>query len=753
MTLPSGVAINFDYDSRERLTSRSTTTGELTTLTYNNDDSVQTMQDATGTTTYSYDSSGALSRIDYPTGASVQYVRNLLGQVTSITAKATATGPSYVTQYGYDVVGNLISILDPLNGQTTLEYDAVNRLTKRTLPNGVITDYTYNDRDQLLSITHRNASGLVLASVQYVRAGVGEPTKIIREDGSYVMLGYDNARRLTSEAYYDAANTLLETVTYQYDAAGNRTVRTDGTGTHTSTLQPGYKLTSVDGPGSNDQSFAFDADGRVSTITRDGQTQTLAYDSEDHLRSVQNQTTGQNVNYTFDGAGRRVKVQDSTGEKRLVTAPTLAGLDSPYLVADAAGSLLAGYVYADEHPLLRFGPDGARYYLGDDMGSVIGLADASGQSLAKFLYDGFGNLRQATGSGSSLPTNTAGDFRFQGAWLETGAGLYYFRAREYDPRTGRFLSRDAADPDLLEPESFHPYAFGYSNPFVYRDPTGLWSLIGVGVVINGQNLIRAMKAAAVNAARAYITDQVKGFVGGFIASKLFSFVPGATALINAFDILGDAFEAGRRFGTLVERTFCDALKDWLPNSLYFEPAVFENNPGTRPYATIRPGSSTARFVEPGDYYNGDFVLDGLNCDHPDVGKERSEDYWASRTNKFIKHQPKPDFAVVNKRPTLNRKLSVWVIGDFKVSISRAYDQYIHSTHVEDKKQWRALMDVATSKGFHFSAILALVNSTKKGMKISTELMDLALKKKAATEHAVFLFTFAALPLRRRGVYD
>ena len=79
--------------------------------------------------------------------------------------------------------------------------------------------------------------------------------------------------------------------------------------------------------------------------------------------------------------------------------------------------------------------------------------------------------------GEALPeVNLGGDSRFQGMWKDAGTGLYYVRARYYDARTGRFLSRDPAEGSLETPESFVPYVFANGNPYVFRDPTGLTSI-------------------------------------------------------------------------------------------------------------------------------------------------------------------------------------------------------------------------------------------------------------------------------------
>ena len=176
-------------------------------------------------------------------------------------------------------------MVDPLGGTTTLEYDAGDRLTRRTLPNGVVTEVTYDLRDQILSMIHRGPDGTVLASVAYDRAPGGEPRRITREDGSTVDLSYDAALRLTGEEHRDTQGAAVETLSYTYDAAGNRLSRTDGAGSRTYTYLPGYRLAASSSP-AGDESYVHDADGRVREITREGDTWELAWDEDDRLSAV-----------------------------------------------------------------------------------------------------------------------------------------------------------------------------------------------------------------------------------------------------------------------------------------------------------------------------------------------------------------------------------------------------------------------------------------------------------------------------------
>ena len=106
-----------------------------------------------------------------------------------------------------------------------------------------------------------------------------------------------------------------------------------------------------------------------------------------------------------------------------------------------------------------------------DATAVITVTGSSGSPVTSgtIAYDSFGNVRAASGALAALPAG--GDFRFHAMWLQDDA-LYYVRARTYDPRVGRFASRDPADGRRARPGSFSPHTFSNDNPYVYRDPSG-----------------------------------------------------------------------------------------------------------------------------------------------------------------------------------------------------------------------------------------------------------------------------------------
>ena len=55
-------------------------------------------------------------------------------------------------------------------------------------------------------------------------------------------------------------------------------------------------------------------------------------------------------------------------------------------------------------------------------------------------------------------------------------GMYFMRARYYDPATGRFISKDPVEGNLVSPQSQNGYNYANGNPINLSDPLGLWTI-------------------------------------------------------------------------------------------------------------------------------------------------------------------------------------------------------------------------------------------------------------------------------------
>ena len=159
--------------------------------------------------------------------------------------------------------------------------------------------------------------------------------------------------------------------------------------------------------------------------------------------------------FAYDGLGRRVG--KSVGAQ--ATAYQYDGLNRiAEISAGGTTALLPGAL--DEY-FLRTDGTGSVVPLADDLGSVLGLVNVSGQLSTTYWYDPYGGMSTTGGSANSST--------FTGRESD-GTGLLFFRARYYNSILGRFISEDplgTASGDL----NFYRYAGG--NPLSFTDSLGL----------------------------------------------------------------------------------------------------------------------------------------------------------------------------------------------------------------------------------------------------------------------------------------
>jgi RHS repeat-associated protein len=122
----------------------------------------------------------------------------------------------------------------------------------------------------------------------------------------------------------------------------------------------------------------------------------------------------------------------------------------------------------------------ASFYGYDGGGSVRQLTNSASTVTDSYEYDAFGNEFTVSGS-------TPNEFMYWGEQFDSDLGLYYLRARYYNPLTGRFMSRDPNDPQIivpaqynpiesnrkpLDPKKLHTYLYAEGAPVNFIDPRG-----------------------------------------------------------------------------------------------------------------------------------------------------------------------------------------------------------------------------------------------------------------------------------------
>ena len=105
------------------------------------------------------------------------------------------------------------------------------------------------------------------------------------------------------------------------------------------------------------------------------------------------------------------------------------------------------------------------FYGYDGGGSIRQLTNASTAITDTYNYDAFGNLLNSTGT-------TPNNYLYRGEQYDSDLGLYYLRARYYNPQTGRFLSRDPENGNPTDPATLHKYLYAGGDPTNRVDPSG-----------------------------------------------------------------------------------------------------------------------------------------------------------------------------------------------------------------------------------------------------------------------------------------
>jgi len=526
-TDPNGRSVRTTYDPATLLPLRIKIPGNSTYNTtykfaYNAVGALVTQYDFGDTTkadTLKYDAAGNLRVLKSRKGGadSVVMAYDLAGRLVTRVATSVAdtfrydntnglwqvaTNANAYDSLAFNAAGRLVSSIERLNGATftgTFVYDTAGRLSWRTIKGSSYTDSvaaTYDASGGFLSTIC--TAGLCMS---YNRP-FGDPALVSSERiaGPSVWLktfhynndhapdsvdftpsslrppfatayAYDSLGRVTTRSRlfdatvprrkygYDVRGALTSVqdsvggqwvtqASFTYDSAGNRT-------DNGATLGPGNHLQAFGG-----YSLTYDANGSTLTKIGNGRNWAYVWDGLGRLSQVWDGAVQVAV-FGYDALGRRVvKYPGAGATQRYVHDGGQVLLD-----LNAGNTVTAEYGWepgVDQLWLMKTAAWKGVTITDPQLGTVMGLAkDSAGVLLKNYPESIWGDV--------SVDTGTVVRFRTAGAELDQETGLYYMRARYYDPQLGRFLSEDP----LGIAGGMNLYPYGGNDPINTRDPSGL----------------------------------------------------------------------------------------------------------------------------------------------------------------------------------------------------------------------------------------------------------------------------------------
>lgn|GEM_PF-1414165 len=316
-------------------------------------------------------------------------------------------------EYGYDPAGNLQTVSSPTDGSyvTYSSLDAMGHPHDALYGNGAVSHSDYN------GITKR-LEGLKVDTFVPPSA-----TLVHLLDNNY---DYDNKGNI--KTITDKLNKPIPPSSFTSDSY---------------TTAPGHAHAIT--PTDSSRVFHYDPNGNLDSY---GQ-RTIIYDYDNMPATINN-----NVTFTYDGSGTRVKKVGQYG--------VTIYFDKLYVCTN---DYCDKHIYADDGLIAIKTAAQTFYHHRDHQGSTAAVTRMDGTPAKSFAYDPFGG----TPPDVSPPYL---DYKYTGQEQDRETGLYNYGARLYDPDLGRFLTPDSIVPDPEDPQSLNRFSYVRNNPINSVDPTG-----------------------------------------------------------------------------------------------------------------------------------------------------------------------------------------------------------------------------------------------------------------------------------------
>ncbi|WP_192483469.1 MULTISPECIES: RHS repeat-associated core domain-containing protein [Cysteiniphilum] len=215
---------------------------------------------------------------------------------------------------------------------------------------------------------------------------------------------------------------------------------------------------------------------RSDRIIKNGEHVRFYYDQSGHVLATENVTATQKIKHSFflSGLGKDMAT--------VAEYNTQNNQDSYYVHQN--GDTVMMLAHAVGNGVLKSGGlevMGNQHY--DAYGNPKALGDSYLATAFKLAHLQNNNQDNNANNSNSLNTNAANNFTYKGEYQDVDSNIVYLKARDYDPTSARFLSRDSYDV-------WNHYSYADSDPVNKIDPSGHLSqgtktALNIGIYIIG----------------------------------------------------------------------------------------------------------------------------------------------------------------------------------------------------------------------------------------------------------------------------
>ncbi len=431
---PDKHKIEYHYNERGQLASIKYETYE-NQFKYNRLGFITQTIDQTGSTVLGRDLYGRLEKMVYPQGDEVNYRYNEDGNITKVT-----WGNRHFLEFKRDLMGRTIRMETPA-GAFQMLYDYDKRMMQRIYPNGALSQFTFNRDGRPTLIRHALPDKRLILEFRYTynNAGLLEVAHEMSINKEVtIKYTYDKYDQLIKAAYSDG-----RVYSYEYDPYGNRVKCSAPTGSVIATYDTRDLIRTLQG-----KPVKHDPEGNITNMGES----TFTYNVKDALIDDGIRQ------YKYNALGLRVEASGKGGTTAFVHLID----DLPYVLAEK-GKTNKKYLWNDGQCLGQIADDNrVVYFFEDHLGSIRCAMDQAGNVTGHAEYSPFG-----------VPIQRIPGVRFGFAGEEQDEeGKVFLRARYYEPKIGRFLSKDPMTPQLMASVKQNRYAYAANSPTDFNDPDG-----------------------------------------------------------------------------------------------------------------------------------------------------------------------------------------------------------------------------------------------------------------------------------------